>query len=119
MALLLSTKQATRFDSGFPRKIVEMFYAQKATPMPGRLLVEVIQSDGTDDTLGIILPHAPADTVMAKIIRSSDEEKFPSGSVVMYDRLHGKEITLLDDAGDPVKYKVIQTVDISLILSDD
>lgn len=96
-----------------------MFYAKNTTALPGRLLVEVIQSDGTDDALGIILPHAPADTVMAKIIRSSDEEKFPAGAVVMYDRLHGKEITLLDEAGDPVKYKVIQTVDVSLILAND
>ena len=116
MALHLSLNRKPRSIRVLRSKKKRMFYAHKSIPMPGRLLVEVIQTDGTDDALGIVLPHAPADTVMARVIRTSDEEHFPEDSVVMYDRLHGKEITLMDTLQSPTKYKVIQTADVSLIL---
>lgn len=93
-----------------------MFLASKSIVMPGRLLVQAIQSDGIDADLGVVLPHAPADTVFARVIKSSDEANIPEGCVIMYDRLHGKEITLLDDEKSPTTFKVVQVVDVSLIL---
>ena len=92
-----------------------MYKASNATPVKGRLLVKVIQTTGVDDVLGIELPHAPTDQALARVIKTSSEE-YPVGATVMYDRLHGKTITLLDELDAPSDYKVVQTVDISLIL---
>lgn len=92
------------------------FYAHKTTPLNGRLLVMAIQTDGIDQSLGIQLTHNPSDTLFAEVVRSSDEDTYPVGCVVMYDRIHGRDIELLDQSGSPQTYKVIQTVDVSLIL---
>lgn len=93
-----------------------MYKVSHTTPVTGRLLVKVIQSTGVDDVLGIELPHAPTDQALARVIKTSDEQKYPVGCTVMYDRLYGKSITLLDELDAPSDYKVVQTVDISLIL---
>lgn len=93
-----------------------MKYASKAYPLKGRLLVDVIKSTAVDAELGIELGVNQQDTVKAIVVKSSDDETIPVGSEIMYDRIHGKAITLLDDSGSPHEYKVVQVADVSLIL---
>ncbi len=93
-----------------------IYEVKKANPLNGRLIVDPIQSSNIDEFTGIELAVDQKDTVTGRVIRTSDEETFPVNCVVMYDRYHGKGIKLLDDSGAPHEFKVVQVVDVSLIL---
>ena len=82
--------------------------------MPGRLVVEVIESDGIDHNLGITLPHDIHKTKFATVVRTSDAETFPVGCTIMYDRMHGSEIEMLSPDGVPMEFTVVMTADVSL-----
>lgn len=81
---------------------------------PGRLLILAEESDGIDRELGITVAVDPHKTKFAKVVKTSDADEFPIGCTVMYDRVHGSEITLDTDEENSVEFMVITTADVSL-----
>lgn len=86
-------------------------------PLNGRLVVVAIQSEDIDIAMGIEIAADPHDTRLATIVKTFDPDKYPEGGTVMYDRIHGSDITLLDENGDPCDYKVVMVADLSLMFT--
>lgn len=93
-----------------------IYLVENCRPMKGRLLVEAIKSSGVDQNLGVELAITPSDTVTATVVQTSDPETYPIDCIIMYDRIHGKNIQLVDAEGVTREYKVVQTADVAMII---
>lgn len=94
----------------------EVIKVDSCVPLQGRLIVKTKKSDEYNPEFGMDTGVDPHDTVFAEVIRTSDEDTFPVGSTVMYDRIHGKSFHAEGVDGNVTTFKVVMVSDISFVV---